>query len=78
MTDDRREWYIYVLRDPRNDEVRYVGFAINVRKRLSNHISEATKGIIRSHKNHWIGALVNLDLQPVMKVIERGAADNAD
>ena len=75
MTDDRREWYIYVLRDPRNDEVRYVGFTTDVGKRFRVHISEATRGIAKSHKNNWIRSLLNLDLQPVMKVIERGIGE---
>ena len=75
MTDDRREWFIYVLRDPRDNEVRYVGFTIDVVQRFRVHISEAIRGIIKSHKNNWINVLANLHLQPVMEVIERGTGE---
>ena len=75
MTDDRREWYIYVLRDPRDNEVRYVGFTVNIKKRFHEHISEATRGIAKSHKARWINVLLNLDLRPIIEVIERGAGE---
>ena len=72
MTDDRREWYIYVLRDPRNDEVRYVGFTIDVQKRWRKHISESARGVINTYKARWIRSLLLLDLQPVIEVVDHG------
>lgn len=61
--------YIYVLRDPRTDEIRYVGKTGNLRKRFPRHLREAKKGT-KWHVSNWIRLLVSLELKPVMQVIE--------
>lgn len=72
MNNDRT-WYIYILKDPRSEDVRYVGWSYDVAQRLSAHISSAPK--IKSHKAHWIKQLLNLGLRPIIEVIEFGNGD---
>lgn len=61
---------IYKLIDPRTGEVRYVGQThIGVKKRLAKHIREARNQ--NKTKNHrWINKLAELDLKPIIEVIE--------
>lgn len=59
--------YIYVLIDPRTDEVRYVGKTIQkLNERLKCHCNEKEK----SHKNNWIAELKKHKLKPIIKTIE--------
>lgn len=70
---NERTWYIYVLKDPRYNTVRYVGWSYDVEQRISAHISTAPK--IKSHKAHWIRQLLSVDLRPIIEVIEFGDSD---
>jgi len=60
---------IYILIDPRNGHVRYVGKTNNPLKRLSKHISVAKKST-KSHKNAWIKGLLNDNFKPILEVID--------
>lgn len=68
-----RIWYIYILIDPRNDEVRYVGWSFNVAQRLSAHISTAPT--TPSYKAHWIRQLFAAGLRPRCEIIDSGDGD---
>lgn len=68
-----RSWSIYVLIDPRTSEVRYVGWAFDVRQRWHAHVSSAPR--TRSHKANWIKQLLALGLRPIYQVIEEGTGD---
>ena len=57
--------YLYALTEP-DGEVRYVGkTAVNVRRRLVSHISEARRGG-RGHKCNWIRSLLLSDAEPII------------
>jgi len=60
--------YIYTLSDPRTEEVRYVGKAFNLIKRLRTHISAAKKETTR--KANWIKSLIKAGLKPEIKELE--------
>lgn len=60
--------HIYVLIDPRDDRVRYVGKSNTPRKRLYRHILNCNESI--SHKNNWIKLLLKNNLRPYVKVID--------
>ena len=66
--------YIYGLTDPRTGEVRYVGKATDVQKRLYMHLFHATTELPRwrddDHKARWIRQLVNLGLVPGLVILE--------
>lgn len=59
---------IYVLIDPRTDEVRYVGKANNVSERYKAHLNRARKHQI--HKKNWIDLLKREGLKPIIQVID--------
>lgn len=59
---------IYILIDPRNNLVRYVGKTNNIKKRYRAH-----NNITRdksTHKRNWINELKNIGLKPLMEVID--------
>lgn len=61
----------YVLIDPRDGKIRYVGQTVDTQNRLRNHIWEAKKKN-RSHKERWIVSLLRRNMKPVMKVLWSG------
>lgn len=64
--------YIYVLIDPRTEEIRYVGKTVNPYKRFYKHYSEHET----NYKSRWIEQLRKLDLKPRMEIIEAVATEN--
>ena len=61
--------YIYVLIDPRDNNIRYVGKTVNPKKRLENHLVPSRLRTI-SHKNSWIKDLLKNNLKPKMVLLE--------
>jgi hypothetical protein len=65
---------IYVLRDPRTNEVRYVGKTVKtLADRLSAHINESGK--IKTHRGQWIQSLLKVGVRPVIEEIDQALAD---
>lgn len=58
--------YVYALRDPRDDSVRYVGQCLNPRVRLRQHRLDKAAG----RKYVWIAELEHLRLRPVMEILD--------
>lgn len=71
--DANREWSIYVLIDPRSNEVRYVGWSSDVRARFGAHLREAKRA--RTHKERWIAGLLAAGLRPICEVVETGLGE---
>lgn len=66
-------WFIYVLRDPRDGGVRYVGKTTDPKRRVRRHVAES---VGRSFRNaRWIQSLTRLGLAPELEVIESGTGD---
>ncbi len=67
---------IYMLVDPRDSVVRYVGQTIQeTKQRLAEHISLARRKKIKNiHVYNWIRQLLNLNLVPEIYILE----DNLD
>jgi hypothetical protein len=59
---------IYILIDPRNNLVRYVGKANNVSQRYRAHLNKARKHQV--HKANWVKCLKELGLKPIIEVID--------
>ena len=59
---------IYILIDPENQQVRYVGKANNISERYKAHLNRARKHQI--HKLNWINSLRKKGLKPIIKVID--------
>lgn len=62
--------FIYILRDPRSDEIRYVGKADNLDVRLSQHLSGARKGKRKNKRNAWIRSVLEEGVEPVIEKID--------
>lgn len=60
-------FYIYLLIDPRNNAVRYVGITERPTLRLKQHI--ARRFIDNCHKNVWINSLILEGVTPKMELI---------
>lgn len=73
MSWPQDRWFIYVLRDPRTGEIRYVGKASDPATRLKNHRKAAKHH--RFHAARWVESLRKLGLSPVMEVIDAGCGD---
>lgn len=60
--------YIYLLLDPRDLSVRYVGKTVNPKVRLSCHLSECKN---KKHlRANWIRSLLNRNLVPIFKIVK--------
>jgi hypothetical protein len=58
---------IYALKDPRTDEIRYVGkTSVSLTKRFSRHLSEHKK----THKCHWVQSLREQGIKPTLVLLE--------
>ncbi len=61
---------VYILSDPRTDQIRYVGKTTgSLQKRLKQHLS-ASSLRWKSHKNHWVKELTVLGLRPLIEEAE--------
>ncbi len=68
-----KQWYIYVLRDPRFEylnQVRYVGWTFDVNRRLRDHIKSARREY--TYRAKWIKKLETLGLKPILEIIDIG------
>ena len=60
--------YIYVLKCPESDAVRYVGKTKNMKSRMRQHMHEANRFAKNNHKANWILNLLRRGLRPVMEL----------
>ena len=69
-------WTIYILKDPRTLEIRYVGKTVlHIDKRLQEHVAEAQKSQ-KTYKQRGIFSLLRIGLFPLIEAIETGAGNN--
>jgi predicted GIY-YIG superfamily endonuclease len=73
------DYYIYALRDPRDDSVRYVGRTKNLKGRLQQHLYNKSDGSFVHARREWIQEVRSVGLRPVMEVVEtlRAPVDEA-
>lgn len=60
--------YIYLLIDPRNCFVKYVGQSLDAEKRYQSHISYFPKK--NTKKSSWIKSLKKKGLKPILEIID--------
>jgi len=59
--------YIYTLKDPITNEIRYIGQTVNPSRRLNRHINNSKNLEDKRHINNWIR---NINQNPIMDIIE--------
>lgn len=71
---DTAVWTVYLLIDPRDGEIRYVGCSMRLRERYWGHISDGRFAIRNpdwrggsTPKAQWIKELLQLGLMPIME-----------
>lgn len=60
--------YIYTLKDPNTNEIRYIGKTNNIKTRLKDHIRKSK--LSKTHKNNWIQSLIIKNQKPIIEIIE--------
>lgn len=67
MLEDTTIVYIYVLVDPRDGDVRYVGQTRNtLRRRLSDH----ARGVGSCYRAYWVQSLVRTGWKPIIRLLQ--------
>lgn len=61
-------FYFYVLVDPFDNQIKYVGRTVDLGNRFRNHIYEAKKNN-RNKRERWIVSLMRKNSKPLMKVV---------
>lgn len=73
---------VYVLRDPRDKAVRYVGCTRQkIERRLQGHVSDAMgkkQEARNAAKNGWVRDLVHVGLVPEIEILEEVSSDVAE
>jgi len=64
----RTTTFIYALKDPRDNKIRYIGKANDPHERYSNHINKCRDK--NTHKRNWINNLRNEKLRPILEILE--------
>lgn len=63
--------YIYCLRCPDTNTVRYVGKTINsLERRLSKHMAESSLKAQTNHRTNWLRSLKNINKSPIIELLE--------
>jgi predicted GIY-YIG superfamily endonuclease len=63
MNGTSKKWHIYILRDPRNGEARYVGRTSRLSARRWEHLASGASG-------PWVSELIRDGLKPKMHVVQ--------
>lgn len=58
--------YIYILVDPRDQAIRYVGKTVDLKARYSRHVTCSED----DYKGRWIKLLLGLGLKPTLQVVD--------
>lgn len=75
MAEFHMKTYIYVLKDPINQHIRYVGKTISPKNRYKSHkCLKVKKG---TYLSCWIESLRNKDLSPIMEIIDEVEKENS-
>ena len=61
--------YIYILIDPTDESIKYVGSSKNPTKRLKEHIYDVKRE--KTKKSNWIKKLLTLNLKPILKIVKK-------
>lgn len=77
LSTETNQVAIYLLRDPRDGRVRYVGKAVDPVRRLRQHLAPF-KLQARTRKNSWLKGLLASSQRPLLEIIDRVESELAD
>lgn len=60
--------FIYTLKDPITNEIRYIGKSDKPESRLIEHIKKSK--YTKTYKNNWIISLLKKDLKPILEILD--------
>jgi hypothetical protein len=66
-----KPWFIYVLKEPENGEVRYVGYTINLHQRFLDHF-KPSRFLHGTRRDRWLKRLMILGRKPILEILEIG------
>ncbi len=69
-----RTIYIYSLKDPISNEIRYIGKTTNIKNRLNAHLTRSKNN--KYHSARWVKSLLNKGQRPILEVVEECTEDN--
>jgi hypothetical protein len=69
-------WFVYHLSDPRDGDIRYVGWTVNTKRRIYLHIWHAQNKPKINYRINWIRSLLEAGVEPVITVIDEGVGDS--
>lgn len=68
----KKLYYIYGLKDPVTNEIRYIGkTSQKLIRRWGNHLSEARNSLNNRYKNRWIKGLLDKGQYPTIEILDR-------
>lgn len=74
----RHKWFVYLLIDPRDAAVRYVGVSHVPKRRYREHLKEAVQGRT-TPKDDWVRSLLATgEYVPNMEIVDSGHGDGVD
>jgi hypothetical protein len=69
-----RTIYIYSLKDPETNEIRYVGKTTNINTRLKAHITRSIHN--KYHSARWVQSVIKRGLRPIIELVEECTEEN--
>lgn len=71
--------YIYALCEPDTGEIRYIGKAVDVERRLRGHLSDSELArVAKTRKAKWLRSVLARGLEPVVQILEEAPAELID
>jgi hypothetical protein len=69
-----RKIYIYSLKDPETNEIRYIGKTTNINTRLKAHITRSRYN--KYHSARWVQSIIKKGLRPIIELVEECNDEN--
>ena len=62
--------FIYILKNPDTQEIRYVGKTINVKRRYYQHTNLKIQQKAKTHVSNWLLSLLENNKKPIIEIVE--------